>query len=201
MIPSSNDKDIGEENWKDGGIVTFTGRVVCPMNPDPKSINIKDIAHALANTCRYSGHCSRYYSVAEHCVNVSLVVPEELALAGLLHDSAEAYLTDIPRPIKPLLAGYRQAEDALLSAIFKGLGTRLTLPLDKAIKEADNILLAVEQFELIPNTKYWPYIMTAEEVGQWQAANWECTFGMSPDEAEEAFLAAWDVLTNKDFLL
>ena len=187
--------DIGEEKWGDGGIVTFSGRTVYPMNPTPDSIDIEDIAHALANTCRFSGHCSRFYSVAEHCVNVSLVVPDNLALIGLLHDSAEAYLTDIPRPIKPLLTGYKSAEDKLVQVIFDGLKTGLKLPIPKEIKEADNLLLALEQFELIPNVKYWPHILTAEQVNKYLEEHFELTFGQEPEEAEESFLRAYHYLT------
>lgn len=198
LINKLSDKDIGEESWSSGGIVTYTGKVVRPMNPDPSSICIEDVAHALANTCRYSGHCSTYYSVAEHCVNVSLVVPEELALQALLHDSAEAYLTDIPRPIKPLLVGYKEAENKLLSAILKGLGTDITTPMSPEIKNADNLLLAVEQFHLIPNTTYWPYIMTPEQIDEWCTVHWDCTFGMDPEEAEEAFLGAWKYLIERN---
>lgn len=79
-------------------IATFTGRLVNPLNLKDSDIDILDIAHSLAMTCRYRGHCTSFYSVAQHSVLVSRMVP--CRLRALLHDAAEAYLCNIPGPEK-----------------------------------------------------------------------------------------------------
>ena len=84
---------------------TFSGQGFDPLNPCTKDVRLEDIAHALAQTCRFGGHTPRHYSVAQHAVFVALLVLKvsrrpDWALLALHHDSAEAYLGDIPRPIK-----------------------------------------------------------------------------------------------------
>lgn len=104
---------------------TFTGRQFWPLDPRPEDIDIEDIAHALSNLCRFGGHCKAFYSVAEHSLYVERfswrdragVRPIELARFALLHDAAEAYLVDVPRPIKRHLGGYEQAESLIEAAI------------------------------------------------------------------------------------
>jgi 5'-deoxynucleotidase YfbR-like HD superfamily hydrolase len=81
-------------------IQTYQGGCFEPFNPHPDQIHIRDIAHALALTCRFTGHCLDFYSVAQHSVMVSQIVSHKHALAGLLHDASEAYLTDVASPIK-----------------------------------------------------------------------------------------------------
>lgn len=81
-------------------IQTFTGKKVFPFAMTPDQVCIEDIAHALALKCRFTGHCKRFYSIAEHSVRVSWLVRPEVQLAALLHDAAEAYLPDFARPLK-----------------------------------------------------------------------------------------------------
>lgn len=86
-------------------IETAGGRYVDFSNPDPATIALEDVVHGLAHECRYARQCRRFYSVAEHAVLVSRKLLEEtgdvrLALGGLHHDDPEAYLGDIPRPLK-----------------------------------------------------------------------------------------------------
>ena len=84
---------------------TVSGRWVNPFDPDPEQLDAGDIARALANQCRFGGHSRVFYSVAQHCVIVSRVVEErggdvEDVFAALMHDAGEAYLGDMPHPIK-----------------------------------------------------------------------------------------------------
>ena len=103
-LMTQSDKDIG---W----IETYSGKQFYLDGTDTDSIVIEDIAHALANLCRYNGHTNRFYSVAEHSVLVSYAVPKEYALWGLMHDASEAYLSDIPRPFKAMIANYKTMEE------------------------------------------------------------------------------------------
>lgn len=113
-----------------GWMQTITGRRFYPLAPRAEDIDIYDIAHGLAMCCRYAGHTEHFYSVAEHCVHVSRQVEFQMrdtsagprrytelqilqcALAALLHDSSEAYLGDMIRPLKhqPEMAEFRTAE-------------------------------------------------------------------------------------------
>ncbi len=142
-------------------IQTFTAKQFWPLEPRIEDIDIDDIAHALALQCRYGGHTEEFYSVAQHCLLVSHAVPQEFALEGLMHDAAEAYLMDLPRPIKHsgLLEPYREAEDKLELTIWMrfGLQTEL-LPLDDdgVIKIADRAVMRTEQRDLLkPPPVYW----------------------------------------------
>ena len=98
-------------------IQVYTGRAFWPLDPRPEEIYIEDIAHALSMKCRYGGHCLRFYSVAEHSVLVSRHVPAHAAFWGLMHDAAEAYLADIPRPVKRDLHGWRNIEARVMAAV------------------------------------------------------------------------------------
>jgi hypothetical protein len=132
-------------------ILTSTGRRFWPLDPRPEDIDIEDIAHALSHLCRYGGHCREYYSVAQHSVLVSYICPPNQALWGLLHDAAEAYLCDVPRPIKTMLPGYATMEGIVMAAIIKRFNLTPTREPDE-VRLADNVLLATEMRDLMrPN--------------------------------------------------
>lgn len=99
-------------------IETFTGLKMYPLAPKAVQIEIADIAHALAYKCRFNGHCRAFYSVAEHSIRMYWHATTPLnKMLALLHDSAEAYLPDIPRPIKPHYPKVNKIENRLLSII------------------------------------------------------------------------------------
>jgi hypothetical protein len=138
-----------------GWIQTFLGSQFWPTDPRASEIHLADIAHALSNQCRFAGHCKRFYSVAEHSVEVSLVAEHcsdgDLAAArwGLLHDAAEAYLVDLPRPIKysNVGLGYREAETRVALCVAERF--ELPWPMPEAVHHADNVLLATEMVQLM----------------------------------------------------
>lgn len=133
-----------------GWLCTATGREFWPLDPRPEEVDIEDIAHALSLACRFAGHCSRLYTVGEHSLLVARHVPPEDALWGLLHDAAEAYLPDMPRPLKrlPEFAWYRQAERRVMDAICDRFGLPRTEP--ESVKAADLRALATEARDLMP---------------------------------------------------
>lgn len=123
-------------------IRTFKGVEYWPLDPRPEDVLIEDIAHALANMCRYAGHTSRFYSVAEHSIIVSRLVAPELALSALLHDATEAYVVDVPRPLKRFLMNYAEVEELNWQAIAAKF--ELDPVLHESIKNADNAILVKE---------------------------------------------------------
>ncbi len=125
--------------------------------PSAEDISIEAIAHSLALQCRFSGHCQRFVSVAEHSVLVARRVAELLPgdrsaeLCALLHDASEAILCDLPRPLKQMeiVANYRQWETFVQSMLLLKLsGTdRLSSETKEIIKQADNEVLATEKVQ------------------------------------------------------
>lgn len=135
-------------------IQTFSGQKFFPLSPRAEAVHLVDIAHALAMKCRYSGHCDRFYSVAEHSVHISRVLPTEFALWGLLHDAAEAYLPDVPRPIKPHLTGFAAIERSIMREVC----VRFDLPEQEPaqVKWADTAILADELAQVMgPSPEPW----------------------------------------------
>lgn len=132
---------------------TFSGRMVLPLNVRTGEIEIQDIAHALALTVRYGGHCPFFYSVAQHSLLVAQVLPDGLKLWGLLHDGAEAYLGDIIHPLKVHFKDYHLAEDVLMKRIAKKYG--LCWPEPPEVKAADLAVGATEcaQFGIPVNAR------------------------------------------------
>jgi hypothetical protein len=128
-------------------IQTWTGLQFRPLQPAPGTIDIRDIAHSLSLLCRFNGHCHRFYSVAEHSVRLSRIVPPEHALWGLLHDAAEAYISDLPRPVKRQVPAFVAFEDQLLATIMARFGQGWPMPSE--VREADDRMLATEQRDLM----------------------------------------------------
>ena len=129
---------------------TFTGRQFWPIDPRPEEISIVDIAHSLSNQCRYAGHCKSFYSVAQHSVMVSYLCEPQNALWGLLHDAAEAYLVDLPRPVKrysDLGWHYKQVETHLMQVVCRRFNLSIEEPL--SVSKADDVALVTEMRDLM----------------------------------------------------
>jgi 5'-deoxynucleotidase YfbR-like HD superfamily hydrolase len=136
---------------------------------DPKTgeisrIEIADIAHALSHMCRYAGHCSSMYSVAEHSVLVSRIIrqmwPDDVMArwAGLLHDATEAYVCDLPTPLKVLLPEFMRIEDELAVKIALKFGIQWTEEVTRRVKQADAIALSTEARLLFEDVSQWDSI-------------------------------------------
>jgi hypothetical protein len=175
-------------------IETYTGVRFRPLSPRVEDIRIHDIAHALSNQCRFSGHVRHFYSVAEHSVRVSRLLESKVKspaiwLKGLLHDASEAYLVDLPTPLKvtpKLGTAYRVAEGHLMQVIW----TRFCLPRggNIAVAWADAAMLATEVRDLMfARPEHWhdlPGTPLHERIVPW-----------SPKVAEDEFLRRFDELT------
>lgn len=136
-------------------ITTYTGKHFDPIEPDSSLIDIRDIAHALSMNCRGNGHVTSFFSVAQHCVNCAREaearkLSRRVILACLLHDAAEAYLSDVPRPLKPFMPQYLETEERLLELIyFKYIGEPLSEEEQKQVKEIDDDMLYYDMEELL----------------------------------------------------
>jgi 5'-deoxynucleotidase YfbR-like HD superfamily hydrolase len=170
-------------------ISTRSGRRLYLHNPSPSQILIDDIAHGLAHQCRFNGQTNKFYSVAQHSVIVSSILPPELKLAGLLHDAAEAYLGDIVQPLKELLPDFEAIESRFANVI----GERFNVDLNHntKVKKADLIALATERRDLMPM----------------EIVEWESLVGidplrkvinpLSPEKAKAEFIDCYLKLTFK----
>ncbi|HNQ22161.1 MAG TPA: phosphohydrolase [Phycisphaerae bacterium] len=174
-------------------IQTYTGRRVDPFNLQPQDVVIEDIAHALSLIARFGGHCARFYSVAQHSLIVSVCAPNEYQLWGLLHDAAEAYLGDIPRPIKRRLPGFLDVEDKVLRAIATRFG--LYWPMPDIIKQLDTSALRFEAGALMGNTRGWKDL--AEETPTIDAKTARPLLYLRSPEAEQRVLDRFLLLTTQ----
>ncbi|WP_296100268.1 hypothetical protein [uncultured Agrobacterium sp.] len=165
-------------------------------DPESSSITIEDVAYGLAFEGRCSGQCYSkrlkrrvFYSVAEHCVRMSHVVPPHLALEALMHEVGEAVCGDMTAPLKSMIPDYKAIEKRCEAAILKRFGVTITDPLE--IKKADVRMLATERRDLLPwNGEDWsigkgvdPYCF---EIIPW-----------SPDSAALAFINRYDEIVGQ----
>lgn len=167
-----------------------SGTYVNLVDPQPETILLEDIAHSLSLICRFGGHGRRFYSVAEHAVRVAKqmqhsIYSDEEVFAALHHDDTEAYLGDVPSPLKPLLGGYRELEAKFNLVIAESLGFDPELTGSASLKDADHNLLHLEAQQLMvsrgaqnygPPPTYVPWPNPPE------------TIGWTTDTAREAFL-------------
>lgn len=171
-------------------IETVSGKHYYFQNPQPEQIDIFDIAVGLSNKCRFSGH-TQFFSVAEHSVTVAKRLPKKLQLYGLLHDAAEAYLGDIPSPIKAILPDYQHLEDVNELAIVK----KFKLPAleYKEVKKADLKALYTEAHYLLPSGgKDWSLFAN----GEWEVEEEYKPRCLGPKEAFEEFMEMYHELSG-----
>lgn len=173
------------ETYKKPFLITYTGKVVNPLDMSVDDICIEDIAHALSNVCRYGGHIKKFYSVAEHCILMAASDFPGPAPWKLMHDASEAYLPDICAGIKSYIVGFKKIEEKLLGVIAKKYGLPLLEgELLKEVKKGDILIRYWEGKALMPYSK-------RKEFRDWNGSkpkvkveicNW------TPWQAEELFL-------------
>lgn len=143
-------------------ICTFTGKAFWPLDPRVDDVDVQDVAHALSCLCRFNGHVRVFYSVAQHsveCAELAMAFNRRPAvqLRALLHDAAEAYLADVPRPVKGYLPGYRELEREVDRVAWRGLcPSRLALAItdeeEALVRSIDDAVLSTERRDLMPPT-------------------------------------------------
>ena len=133
-------------------IPTQDGRKMWPLNPRIEDIDIRDIAMSLSGKARWGGFTRPPYYVSQHSVLVAQVLPSHLQLWGLLHDAGEAYLPDIPRPIKRRYPELVAAEERILKLVAERY--ELVWPMPAEVHEADDLLLVTEARDLMHATDH-----------------------------------------------
>jgi hypothetical protein len=155
------------------------------LYPKSEDVHVVDIAHSLSQKVRYNGHGDPFYSVAQHSVICATFAPTEFKRIALLHDANEAYLPDIPTPIKELIKGWRKLEEKIEAAIFPAFGLDVEIPPE--VKEIDHRLVLDEAVELGFDIEDWLYNELYTPLGvSFTPVGWR--------EAEMLFLAAFNHL-------
>ena len=176
------------ENAHNLCITTRSGRQVNLLDPQYSQIDINDIAHGLAYQCRFNGQTSRFYSIAQHSLMVSSILPDHLKLAGLLHDAAEAYVGDVVHPLKVLLPDYQSIEFNFTQAI--GLRFNVNLDHHEDVKRADLIALATEKRDLLPRERCdWELLKGIRPLDK-------LTLPMTPEQSEDTFMRTFVALID-----
>ncbi|MGX8948487.1 HD family hydrolase [Providencia stuartii] len=170
-------------------ISTFTGKHFDFINITMDDICIEDIAQGLSNECRFAGQINQFYSVAQHSVYVSQIVPPEYALEALLHDASEAYCKDLPSPLKALLPDYKVIEKGIQKAIcYKWDLPRI---ISAAVIYADLTMLATERRDLeVDGDNYWPILDGIP------ATDLITVSPLSPIQAKAMFIYRYNQLTK-----
>ncbi|MFP9190795.1 hypothetical protein ACLI4Q_03890 [Natrialbaceae archaeon A-CW1-1] len=137
-------------------IDTWSGEKIRPLDPNPEKIHVEDVAHGLSNVGRFAGQGQEFYSVARHSVHVSLEVEarggdKAAQRYALVHDAAEAYLSDVPGPVKKSLPGYKHAERRLDAAVVTAFGLEVDADTEAAVKAADKVVGMHELATQFPN--------------------------------------------------
>lgn len=143
------------EERKDVRIQLVSGRMFPLLDPSVEDVRIEDIARGLAYTCRFSGHTQQFYSVAQHSVMVSYWCAPEDALYGLLHDASEAYLVDLPSPLKhgcEVGELFTAIEQSLQTTIYVAFGLSDNVP--RSVEQADKWMLAAEARDLMGDPEW-----------------------------------------------
>lgn len=176
-----------------GWFLTYTGRQFWPCDPRSEDISILDIAHHLANICRFGGACKPFYSVAQHSVHVSHIGSGVSARIKLMHDAPEAYAGDIVRPLKyhPSFDFYFQIEAALWKVISGRFGLGVDDP--KKVSDvawADDAALMTERRDLMVKSPH-KWSVKARPVA-------ERIRPLAPQSAEQLFINRFIELWGKE---
>jgi len=148
-----------------GWIQTYTGLKFDVADPKIDAVSLVDIAHALSNICRFTGHCKEFYSVAQHSIIVSEQFPTDSieAMWGLMHDGAEAYLQDVARPVKQYLQTYVEMEERVLAVIAERFELELPIP-EEVLAVDDQVLMAEAEQLMRGDITEWYTVATPADV-------------------------------------
>jgi hypothetical protein len=172
-------------------IELLSGTMFDYTNPAASEVDIEDIASALSNVCRFSGHLPQFYSVAQHAVNVSNIVAAGHEKSGLLHDTAEAFTNDLPTPLKTALPVFKDLEVAIESAMAERFNFQY--PLSDEVKLADLQMLKIEKEYIKRCDSHWQLLDGVETDHLMDRVILD---ELTPRQARELFLLRWEEVKN-----
>ena len=192
MTEINPDADWLKRAW----IWSYKGQELSLLDYSVIDVDIEEIAHALAMTCRFGGHCKKFYSVAEHCVIVSEIMEERGnfssagLLGGLLHDAAEYILTDVPKPFKHLITDYKSYEDRIMNVIEEKYNINCNTPYIKMLDQDMVVSEAIALFKYLPE---WIAEHPGSVIPDFESKYLACH---DPEAAEFAFIERFRELTK-----
>lgn len=173
------------------GIRLLSGALFDYNEPEKTDVQIEDIAAALSKVCRFAGHIHQFYSVAQHAINASRIVPQEHAFDALMHDTAEAFTNDLPTPLKFAVPVFKELEVKIESAMSVRFG--FNYPLPDAVKLADSQMLSIEKIKLKRDHSHWSVLDGIETAHIEHLVD---LTPMVPNRAERLFLERyWELRT------
>ena len=189
-----NEKEYTNNTNRSGDwIETFTGKKMFPLDPRPEEVDIVDIAHHLSLICRYNGASKHLYTVGQHslhCASVAGWYSPRMQLLCLLHDASEAYISDVSKPVKPYLAGYKDIERKLMDVIWYALGINPpSYPESLEIKLVDKAVMVAEAKKLMHFDGWGEWVRDAVEVEIQIKPE-------TPERVEQEFLARFGMLVG-----
>lgn len=185
------------ENKDEQWIGLLSGAKMNYNAPEESDVTLDDLASALSNICRFSGHLPKFYSVAQHLVNTSRIVPVEFAFEALMHDTAEAFTNDLPTPLKWAFPIFKELESKIEQAMADRFG--FNYPYNPAVKLADTQMLLLEKKFVKLDEREWPNYpdldpdVEAELLGLVDMKPWQ------PCRAKREFLERYEELEARDF--
>lgn len=168
-------------------MVTRSGHRFYPLDPRPCDVCLEDIGAALGKICRFGGHAQRFYSVAEHSMRVAELLPPKLAMLGLLHDAAEAYVGDMIQPLKKGMPAFKEIERGVQNAVWMAFNMWRPTPVEMAaVRIADLRMLVTERRDLLTSAcGEW-----GKEVEAAMVAPTGIGLGLAPEDATLRFIGA-----------
>lgn len=174
---------------------TYSGKKFCHLDHLLTDFDIEDIAHALSLQCRFAGHCKFHYSVGQHSILGTKRILEtsglgsetaSIAFAFLLHDASEAYMTDIPTPLKALIGrGFGDVDELIQNQIYIYFRSPCFLYTHQ-VKEVDMRMLATEKRDIMrPCIESWGPLPEPYE---------ERIEPMQPERVEGMFIELFNLL-------
>lgn len=176
-----------DEQW----IGLLSGTQFNYNRPEESDVTIDDIAGALSNVCRFSGHLPTFYSVAQHLVNTSRIVDPQWAFDALMHDTAEAFTNDLPTPLKWALPIFKELEVKIESAMGQKFG--FNYPYPDEVKVADTQMLMLEKTYVKLDNNVWTYYTDVEFEHLKDKVDLK---GWQPCRAKREFLERYEELRN-----
>lgn len=177
-----------DDRW----FLTSSGRRIYPFSMRPHDVmSLSEIAHSLSHVCRFGGHCLEFYTVAQHSVMVYEIVlnadpnvDDKTLRTALMHDSAEAYVGDMVRPVKRSMFDFCQLEMEIYGAIAARYDLHVDVP--DIVKWADNKALMTERRDLLPKHS-WAWFEDQARDGSADPLPGRIV-PMSPRDARHSFL-------------